>query len=188
MIRIRTIDGPEGPVHIAAGARGIVAVETTPDADAFTALVRRRLRTADVLPDAGGPSRDRSRDHLDAAEHALRDLWAGRPPAAVPPIDLHDRPAWDQAVLGAVAGVPWGETVSYAEIARRVGRPGAARAVGGAMGRNPVAWLIPCHRVIAADGTLGGYGIDGWGSAGDAIERKRSRLRREGVIVGERAR
>ena len=63
----------------------------------------------------------------------------------------------------------WGETASYGEIARRVGAPRAARAVGGAVGRNPISLLIPCHRVIASDGTLGGYGGDGW------VDRDRQR-------------
>jgi methylated-DNA-[protein]-cysteine S-methyltransferase len=63
------------------------------------------------------------------------------------------RTVWDQ-----LQAIPYGETISYAELARRVGRPGAARAVGSANGRNPIAIVIPCHRVIASDGTLGGYG------------------------------
>jgi methylated-DNA-[protein]-cysteine S-methyltransferase len=60
---------------------------------------------------------------------------------------------WTQ--LGAI---PYGQTISYGELARRVGNPQAARAVGSANGRNPVALIVPCHRVIAADGGLGGYG------------------------------
>ena len=57
-----------------------------------------------------------------------------------------------------MAAIPYGETVSYAEIARRVGRPRAYRAVGAANGRNPIPIIIPCHRVVASDGGLGGYG------------------------------
>ncbi len=104
------------------------------------------------------------------------------------PIDLSDRPAWDQAVLDAVRAIPWGTTASYGEIARRVGAAGAARAVGGAVGRNPVSLLVPCHRVIAADGTLGGYGGDGWGGRTAALDRKRALLAREGVNVPARDR
>jgi methylated-DNA-[protein]-cysteine S-methyltransferase len=55
-------------------------------------------------------------------------------------------------------GIPYGETISYAELARRIGRPGASRAVGAANGRNPLPIVVPCHRVIGADGTLTGYG------------------------------
>ena len=63
------------------------------------------------------------------------------------------------------------------------GAPRAARAVGGAVGRNPIALLVPCHRVIAADGTLGGYGGDGPADRAEALERKRALLLREGVTV-----
>ena len=61
--------------------------------------------------------------------------------------------------------------------------PRAARAVGGAVRRNPISLLIPCHRVIASDGTLGGYGTDGWGSVADRLNRKRFLLLREGITV-----
>jgi AraC family transcriptional regulator of adaptative response/methylated-DNA-[protein]-cysteine methyltransferase len=60
-------------------------------------------------------------------------------------------------VWKALLRLPSGETTSYGEVARAVGRPGAARAVGSAVGSNPVAWLIPCHRVLRSDGKLGGY-------------------------------
>src|SRR5262245_5687963 len=65
---------------------------------------------------------------------------------------------FQRKVWAALRAIPFGTTISYAELARRVGRPGAARAVGSANGRNPVGIVVPCHRVIAADGTLGGYG------------------------------
>jgi methylated-DNA-[protein]-cysteine S-methyltransferase len=61
-------------------------------------------------------------------------------------------------VWEGLRAIPYGSTVSYAELARRIGRPGASRAVGSANGRNPISIVVPCHRVIAADGTLGGYG------------------------------
>jgi methylated-DNA-[protein]-cysteine S-methyltransferase len=65
---------------------------------------------------------------------------------------------FQQQVWEGLRAIPYGETVSYAELARRIGRPGASRAVGSANGRNPISIVVPCHRVIAADGTLGGYG------------------------------
>lgn len=70
-----------------------------------------------------------------------------------------------------------GETISYAELARRVGRPSAFRAVGAANGQNPIAVVVPCHRVIAADGALGGYG--------GGLDRKRWLLAHEGAACGE---
>ncbi len=83
--------------------------------------------------------------------------------------------------------VAWGQTASYGEIARRVGAPRAARAVGGAVRRNPVSMVVPCHRIIAADGTIGGYGGDGPAERAEALERKRELLLREGITVSMRS-
>ena len=112
----------------------------------------------------------------------MEDVLAGTTPVTVP-VDLRDRPDWDRQVLAAVRDIPIGATASYGEVARRIGRRGAARAVGGAVGRNPITLLIPCHRVIAADGTLGGYGGDGWGGREERLAIKRDLLLREGVTV-----
>jgi len=79
--------------------------------------------------------------------------------------DLTLRPAgtvFQQAVWGELRRIPYGEVVSYGEIARRIGRPGAMRAVGAANGRNRLAVVVPCHRVIGADGSLTGYGGGIW--------------------------
>ena len=65
---------------------------------------------------------------------------------------------FQRKVWQGLCAIPYGETMSYAELARRIGHPGASRAVGSANGRNPISIVVPCHRVIAADGTLGGYG------------------------------
>jgi methylated-DNA-[protein]-cysteine S-methyltransferase len=97
-----------------------------------------------------------------------------------------DRPEWDRRVLSEVRQVGWGRTASYGDIARRVGMPRAARAVGGALGRNPISLLIPCHRIIAADGTLGGYGGTGWVDRDRQLSRKEALLLREGVAVPRR--
>src|SRR3990170_2704945 len=116
--------------------------------------------------------------HLQAAVAALEARDAGGGGGADPealddlPVDLSDRPAWDRVVLAAVRAIPRGEVRSYSDIARAIGRPGAARAVGGAVGRNPVGLLIPCHRVVAGDGTLGGYGVATWGGREAALELK----------------
>ncbi len=183
---VRTIAGPWGPLHLAATSRGIVAVESATTDDAFMSLVARRLH-GPVVAEGDVAADDPRRIHLDRAAAVIADLVAGRAPrGAVPPIDLEDRPDWDRRVLGEVGAIAWGETASYGEIARRIGAPRAARAVGGALGRNPISLLVPCHRVIAADGTIGGYGGDAWGSREAALERKRTLLRREGITVGVR--
>ncbi len=186
-----TIPGPWGPFHVAATSHGVVAVGWLTTDVAFEADLARRLgRPLDHAADTGEPaeSDDPRRVHLAAAIAALEALLAGRTPAWIPLLDLADRPAWDRHVLAAVVEVPWGSTVSYGEVARRVGSPRAARAVGGAVGRNPIGLLIPCHRVIAADGTIGGYGGDAWGSCKDRLEIKRDLLAREGVTVAPPAR
>ncbi|MBI2763212.1 MAG: MGMT family protein [Chloroflexi bacterium] len=137
--------------------------------------IRRSDRNTTVLA---------SRSHLEATVEAL--LAALRGDAAdlsALTLDLTDRPTWDQAVLGAVRGIPRSETRSYADIARAIGRHGAARAVGGAVGRNPVGYVIPCHRVIASDGTLGGYGGGWWGDRDRLLILKEELLAREGLIV-----
>lgn len=82
---------------------------------------------------------------------------------------------FQRAVWQAMLSIPRGATISYAELARRVGRPGAARAVGQAVGSNPVPLLIPCHRVVASDGGLGGFGGE--------LPMKKALLRHEGVAV-----
>ena len=183
----RTIAGPWGPLHLAATERGIVAAESMTSIEAFEAAVARRVNGA-VGSESEVATGDPRRDLLDRAERAIDAVVAGHPGTDVVPVDLTDRPSWDRRVLGEVRDVRWGETASYGEIARRVGSPRAARAVGGAVGRNPVTLLIPCHRIIAADGTIGGYGADAWGSYEAALERKRALLLREGVTVAHRGR
>ncbi len=177
-----TIPGPWGPFHLAATERGVVAIEWLTTDEAFAAGLVRRLG-APVESAAAAPPDDPRRAYIDAAVAAIESLLAGRPTRPEVAYDLADRPTWDRRVLDAVATVPWGRTVSYGEIARRIGAPRAARAVGGALGRNPVSLLIPCHRVIAADGTIGGYGGDGWGSREERLAIKRALLAREGVEI-----
>ena len=96
------------------------------------------------------------------------------------PIDIGDRPAWDRLVLEAVRSIPRGVVAGYGEVAP-ASAGGAARAVGGAVGRNPVGLLVPCHRVIAGDGSLGGYGVAALGGREAALELKRALLAIEGV-------
>jgi methylated-DNA-[protein]-cysteine S-methyltransferase len=78
-------------------------------------------------------------------------------------------------VLQATATIPYGETASYGEVAALAGRPGAARAAGTALSVNPIALIVPCHRIIKADGSTGGYG---GGKAGTALKQKLLNLER----------
>ena len=126
---------------------------------------------------------DPRRRLLDRTVRALERWMAGEREPFDLPLDLTGASAWDRAVLDGVRRIPWGTTESYGGVARMIGRPGAARAVGGAVGRNPIGVIIPCHRVIAGDGTLGGYGGDAWGSHRERRELKRDLLRVEGLAA-----
>ncbi len=103
--------------------------------------------------------------HIDGAMNAplkhaadeMRGYLAGEPVAFTCPLDLRGTP-FQLAVWQALCTIPYGETCSYGEIAHRIGKPSAARAVGAANGANPVAIIVPCHRVIGGNGTLTGYG------------------------------
>ena len=117
---------------------------------------------------------DRPDDPLIAeAARQLDDYFAGRRLAFDLPLDLHGT-AFQRAVWDALRAIAPGETRTYGDIARTVGAPSAVRAVGAAVGRNPVGIIVPCHRVIGRDGTLTGY-------AG-GLDRKEVLLRLEGVL------
>ena len=181
-----TTRGPRGPIHVAATDRGVVALDLLTPREEFIAGLQRRLGAPPAWE--GGVTSPRAAAHLRAAELALARFFDGDAGAfEAVPIDLGDRPAWDRTVLAAVAALRRGTTASYGEIARIIGRPGAARAVGGAVGRNPISLAIPCHRVIAGDGTLGGYGGGWWGSREERLALKRELLSREGVRLPDEA-
>ena len=173
-----------GPMRIATGPAGVVAAELLGTEEGFVAGLERRgfhARVAEAEADAGGgPAVDLAR----RARHALAAALAGEDVDLVElPIDISDRSAWDRLVLAGVRAIPRGQVAGYGELARRIGRPGAARAVGGAVGRNPVGIIVPCHRVIAGDGTLGGYGAAAWGGRAAALDLKRALLALEGVEI-----
>ena len=92
------------------------------------------------------------------------------------PVDLDGLPPFRRAVLDALHGLPAGELISYGKLGAEVGRPGAGRAVGQAVGTNPVPVIVPCHRVIASDGSIGGFG--------GGLDIKRRLLAHEGITVG----
>jgi O-6-methylguanine DNA methyltransferase len=180
-IGLMTLAGPDGPFLVAATDRGVVAAEWRASEDTVQAGLRKRLGPIEIAPD--GPADAR----LRAARPVIEALLAGEPiDAGGIDVDLRDRPAFDRRVLDAVRGLRWGETASYGAIAARVGSPRASRAVGGALGRNPVSLVIPCHRVIAADGTLGGYGGGDWTDRDRHLARKQALLLREGLTVTRR--
>jgi len=157
-IRWTHFDSPLGEMLIAATSRGICRL-TFDDSEAS---LRRRFPNAAIVEDAGG----------------LRELVEGALAAIESPLAARDLPidvagtAFQEAVWRELRRIPAGETRSYAQIAAAIGQPKAVRAVGTANGDNHVAVLIPCHRVIRSDGSLGGY-------AG-GLDRKRQLLASEG--------
>jgi methylated-DNA-[protein]-cysteine S-methyltransferase len=180
---IASVDAPWGPIRLAATNRGLAALDQLVTQEAFVdRLVRRfRLEPVDL---AEAPPESAAATHIRTALEALGAFLGGDLGALDGlPVDLDDRAEWDRRVLSAVRGIPPGETVSYGGVARMIGRPGAARAVGGAVGRNPIGLVIPCHRVISGDGSIGGYGGGWWGGRQAGLELKQRLLAREGVIA-----
>jgi O-6-methylguanine DNA methyltransferase len=181
-----TLDGDSAPFRVAATEAGVAAAGWESDEAAFTSDVRKRLGVP-VVPLAEADPDDPSAAVLRAAIPTIERMLRGLPTdGSDVAIDLADRPAFDQGVLDAVRAIGWGRTASYGDIAKRVGAPRAARAVGGALGRNPISLVIPCHRIIAGDGTLGGYGGTGWVDRDKQLSRKEALLLREGVTVPRR--
>lgn len=107
------------------------------------------------------------RRHLERAEKELQEYFAGRRRAFSVPLDLKGT-AFQRAVWKRLLEIPFGQTVSYSDVARAIRRPRACRAVGGANRRNPVPIIVPCHRVIGASGDLVGYG----GRSGLPLKRR----------------
>ena len=172
--------GPLGAMHLAATCDGIVAVSLETETPAFVDHLARRIHGA-VVP-AEDPVVPASwRELLDRAVEQIGEYLAGKRRSFDLPLDLSPLSDWDRRVLHGAAQLAYGEAVAYGELARRIGKPGAARAVGGAMGRNPVMIVIPCHRVIASGGRLGGYGGYTYTDRQAGLSLKRRLLAIEGV-------
>ncbi len=115
------------------------------------------------------------RGSLRPVVRQLDEYFAGERSAFDVEIDLSRLSSFQRSVLEATCQIPYGMVLSYKEVAERIGKPGAARAVGTALGNNPIGIIVPCHRVIASDGTIGGY------SGAGGVASKRRLLELEGV-------
>jgi methylated-DNA-[protein]-cysteine S-methyltransferase len=143
---MRIFDTPFGRMAVAATARGLTRVLLPGEAAA--------LRAPAVAPEP-----DRAAEAVAArAEREILEYLAGRRRKFTVRVDLSAAPPFHAKALRALARIPYGRTVTYGDLAARAGRPHGARAVGQAMARNPVPLVIPCHRVVASGGGLGGYG------------------------------
>jgi O-6-methylguanine DNA methyltransferase len=138
---------PVGPLRISATEKGICGL-------AFERVAEKHAH-ASTSPSAASTRRQA---HLDEAKRQLDEYFDRKRTEFDVPLDLISGTPFQRAVWKALQTIGYGETASYGDIAAAVGRPKAARAVGGANNRNPVAIIIPCHRVIGADGSLVGFG------------------------------
>jgi methylated-DNA-[protein]-cysteine S-methyltransferase len=156
-------DSPVGPLLVAASERGLCRIAFDPEPEAE---LERLARTA-------GPRVLRAPSALARVRRELDEYFDGRRRAFDLDVDTAALPAFQRLVLEALVGVPYGETATYGTLAAGIGKPRAARAVGGALNRNPIPIVLPCHRVVGSTGSLVGY-------AG-GLERKRALLALEGA-------
>ncbi|MFF9482410.1 methylated-DNA--[protein]-cysteine S-methyltransferase [Streptomyces sp. NPDC014733] len=164
----RRTDSPVGPLLLAATQRGLVQV-------AFHADERTTRRALARLEGIFGTAPGAEIPHLTLAAAELAAYFSGVATVFTVPLDWSLTSGFHARVLHALAaGVPYGSVVGYQDLADRVGEPGAARAVGAAMGANPLPVVVPCHRVVASDGGIGGFG--------GGLEAKRILLALEGVL------
>ena len=138
----RTLRTPVGVLRVTASERGVTAVERV-----LRASVASRAK---VSP--------RAARHADRAVRQLREYFAGTRRNFTVPLHLEGT-EFQQQAWAAMCDISYGRTMSYAQQAKAIGKPKAVRAVGSANGANPVPIIVPCHRVIASDGSLGGYAL-----------------------------
>jgi methylated-DNA-[protein]-cysteine S-methyltransferase len=159
------VETPIGDVLVATSAVGLLAIRFGADPGAY---LERLARLAGSRVLHAPRAVDRVRGELD-------EYFAGNRTAFDLELDLRDLTPFTLAVLGELARVPFGETATYRDLAVRVGRPQASRAVGMVMNRNRIPIVLPCHRIVGSSGSLVGY-------AG-GLETKERLLRLEGVLL-----
>jgi O-6-methylguanine DNA methyltransferase len=163
------VDGPIGPLFVAFGAHGISLVERAHDAGDFEAQFRatfgRSVRRVERAPEL-------IQRVIDAR------VWGRADRPVKVPLDLAHLPNFERSVLLKTLEIPRGEVRPYAWVAAEIGKPLAVRAVGNALARNPIPFVIPCHRVVRSDGRIGNYGAGG-------PTAKRAVLASEGVDVAQ---
>jgi methylated-DNA-[protein]-cysteine S-methyltransferase len=147
-VHYRTVDSPLGPLLVAATEAGVVRVAF--DREGQDAVLQS-------LADRLGPRVLRTPKRLDAVAHQLDEYFEGSRRAFDVPLDLRLARGFRLVALERLREVGYGSTVTYAALAAAAGRPAAVRATGTACATNPLPLLVPCHRVIRSDGTVGSY-------------------------------
>ena len=165
VVRFGSLETPIGPVFVAISDRGLfdVAFGVT---NQVRYVARLGTRVERALPDQRAVS---------GVLEQLDSYFSGNVTRFSIPLDLRVPTDFTDRVLRNASRIPFGQTMSYGEIAKRVDSPRASRAVGAALGRNPIPIVVPCHRVIASDGRIGGF------TGGLAI--KKALLRLEGHLL-----
>jgi methylated-DNA-[protein]-cysteine S-methyltransferase len=159
------VDSPIGNLFVAATPRGLCRI-------AYDAVPEQELES---LARSFGIRVLRSAKPIDTARRELDEYFEGNRRRFDLPLDVALLADFNRRVLRELVRVPYGEVVTYGELASRAARPRAARAVGTVMNRNPLPIVLPCHRVIGANGKLVGYG--------GGLDRKEKLLRLEGAIL-----
>ena len=163
------MESPLGLLYLARSEVGLCRLMFGVEEDEFRAGLPERSHTL------------RNPDALKSARDEMTAYFAKRLDTFTIPVDLGDMTAFQQRVLRLACAIPAGHTRSYGQLAREVGSPRAGRAVGQALGRNPVPIVVPCHRVLGSQGQLGGY------SGGNGVASKRWLLHLEGALQAEAA-
>lgn len=148
--RYTTIISPIGPLLVAVSDRGICATSWLTPFPLGRTLSWIEERGYAPIEDSGDPEVARWATMLTAYFAGDLHVFEGG-------IDLRGTSAFNERALGGIVGIPWGAVRTYGEVAAGIGMPGAAQAVGNAMGRNPIPVIVPCHRVIRAGGEMGHY-------------------------------
>ncbi len=167
-LRTGTIDTPIGELGYVTNEKGVCALGFTEGWEKLDRGLTKRFGKFEPEPGGDKELERRMRAYFAGDVHTLDSLK----------VDLGGTP-FQQTVWDALRRIPTGTTLSYGELAREIGREGSQRAVANANARNPVSLIVPCHRVIGANGTLTGYG---WG-----IERKKWLLDHEAVGTSRQA-
>ncbi len=172
ILHTTNIDSPIGPLFLAASSQGLVALEFDARLPGQQSI---RPNPRDLREEKKGFQFEPSSRVMQPYLSELEEYFAGKRREFTFPIDLRGTD-FQLACWRALLAIPYGETRTYADIARAVGKPNAFRAVGMANNRNPIAIVVPCHRVIASDGSLCGYG--------GGLDVKRKLLELEGALTG----